>query len=128
MPFDRDQELVLDVRQPGGVRLDLAPVLELAQPGPEGEQVLIIPLRRLRHSVLPGRVLGAPGLALAPILPPLILPSATLPPVIPSRLRRPRRASAADLAKLEHLLGVPFLGEQLLAGLHQVELRDDAVK
>ena len=42
MSLDRDQELVLDVSEPRGPGLGLAPVLEPAQADPERQQVLEI--------------------------------------------------------------------------------------
>jgi hypothetical protein len=52
MPPDRHEQLVLYVGQSGPNGLVLAPALEPAQAGAEGEQVLEIPARRLAPAVL----------------------------------------------------------------------------
>jgi hypothetical protein len=49
MPLDRHQQLVLDVREPGGSRLILAPTLEGSQGNAELKQPLEVPPGQLRH-------------------------------------------------------------------------------
>ena len=52
--LDRDQELVLDVSEPRGPGLGLAPVLETAQADPERQQVLEVLTGRCRQGRPPG--------------------------------------------------------------------------
>jgi hypothetical protein len=49
MAFDGHEELMLDVREPGGARLVLAPALEPAQACPEGQELLEVLPGQRRH-------------------------------------------------------------------------------
>lgn len=59
MALDRDQELVLDMSQPGRASLILAPALEAAQAAAEREQVLEILTGHLRHTTCSAQALAA---------------------------------------------------------------------
>ena len=50
MPFDRHQELVLGMGEPGRARLLLAPMLETTQARAEGEQMLEVLRGGLRQA------------------------------------------------------------------------------
>lgn len=90
MAFDGYEQLMLDVREPCGARLVLAPALEPAQACPEGEELLeVLPAQRRHSGSLPRRPHGCAGL-------------------------RSGGATGADAPQREHLLGVPLLGQQLL--------------
>ena len=61
MPLDRHQQLMLDMRQAGGLGLAFAPALEAPQGDPEFQQSLEVLLGELAHCHLPDPLVVNPA-------------------------------------------------------------------